>query len=258
MFFSGATNTGCGQATSQIGPFYCPADGLVYFDLDFLAAAAEPVRRHRRPRRAVHRRPRVRPPRAERARHQRARSARRSSRTRPRPTSTRSPSSCRPTASPARGPTTPSGAVSSSRARSARRSNAAAAVGDDRIQQQTQGRVDPESWTHGSSEQRVSWFRRGFETGDPASATRSERAACQSIATRSTPMPDVSSERSAAEPAVDPLDRADAEPAVPPARRRRWRRPSTRRRTSSAVSRPVGPTQPSQSTSRLNTSAWAT
>ena len=36
VFFSGSTNTGCGQASSQIGPFYCPADGLVYFDLDFL------------------------------------------------------------------------------------------------------------------------------------------------------------------------------------------------------------------------------
>jgi predicted metalloprotease len=35
------------------------------------------------------------------------------------------------------------------------------------MQQQTQGRVSPESFTHGTSEQRRQWFQRGFETGDP-------------------------------------------------------------------------------------------
>ena len=44
--------------------------------------------------------------------------------------------------------------------------NAASAIGDDRLQQQAQGRIVPESFTHGSSEQRVRWFKRGFETGD--------------------------------------------------------------------------------------------
>ena len=43
---------------------------------------------------------------------------------------------------------------------------AATAIGDDRLQQQAQGRIVPESFTHGTSEQRVRWFKRGFETGD--------------------------------------------------------------------------------------------
>ncbi len=44
--------------------------------------------------------------------------------------------------------------------------NAASAIGDDRLQQQAQGRIVPESFTHGSSDQGVRWFKRGFETGD--------------------------------------------------------------------------------------------
>lgn len=43
---------------------------------------------------------------------------------------------------------------------------AASAIGDDRLQQQSQGRIVPESFTHGSSAQRMRWFRRGFDSGD--------------------------------------------------------------------------------------------
>ena len=55
--------------------------------------------------------------------------------------------------------------------------NAAAAIGDDRLQKQSRGSVSPESFTHGSSEQRVRWVKRGFEAGT--------MEACDTFATRS-------------------------------------------------------------------------
>jgi hypothetical protein len=44
---------------------------------------------------------------------------------------------------------------------------AATAIGDDRLQRQAQGRVVPDSFTHGTSEQRTRWFRKGLDSGDP-------------------------------------------------------------------------------------------
>jgi predicted metalloprotease len=44
---------------------------------------------------------------------------------------------------------------------------AATAIGDDRLQRQSQGRIVPDSFTHGSSAQRVRWFKKGLESGDP-------------------------------------------------------------------------------------------
>ena len=46
--------------------------------------------------------------------------------------------------------------------------NAAEAVGDDRLQQRSRGYAVPDSFTHGTSAQRLQWFRRGLQSGDPA------------------------------------------------------------------------------------------
>jgi len=50
----------------------------------------------------------------------------------------------------------------------ARRGGAAAAIGDDTLQKRAKGRVSPETFSHGTSEQRVRWFKRGMESGDPS------------------------------------------------------------------------------------------
>lgn len=171
VFFSGYTNTGCGQASSQTGPFYCPLDQLVYFDLDFLVQlqqsfgatgdlAAQYIVAH------------------EYGHHvqnvlginEQMREAQQAdpSRANQYSVALELQADCF------------AGAWASDAAARDQFDTpeeieealgAAAAVGDDAIQQKTQGRVDPESWTHGSSAQRVEWFSRGFRTGDPQRCT---------------------------------------------------------------------------------------
>ena len=55
---------------------------------------------------------------------------------------------------------------------------AASAIGDDRLQMQAQGYVTPDTFTHGTSEQRVRWFKRGFETGDLSRGDTFSASAC--------------------------------------------------------------------------------
>jgi len=171
VFFSGFTNTGCGQASSQTGPFYCPLDGLIYFDLEFLTQlqnqfgatgdlAAQYIVAHEyghHVQNVLGINEQVR--RAQQEDPQRANQY---------SVALELQADC----------------FAGAWARDASDRDlfdtpgeieealgAAAAVGDDAIQQKTSGRIDPESWTHGSSAQRVEWFRRGFETGDPQSCS---------------------------------------------------------------------------------------
>lgn len=169
VFFSGGTSTGCGQASSQTGPFYCPADGYVYIDLDFLdqlqdqfgaegdlATAyivAHEVGHH------------VQNINGTNAQVQRASGEQQ----RLLSVALELQADCLAGAwvHDADRRRNDAGEALIDPGELSEALDAAAAVGDDVIQQQTQGRVDPESWTHGSAAQRESWFRRGYETGDP-------------------------------------------------------------------------------------------
>ncbi len=165
VFFSGFTNTGCGQASAETGPFYCPNDNLVYFDLDFLQTlqnqlgiegdlgvqyiVAHEYGHH------------VQNVLGTNAQVQQAQQ-RDPERANQYSVALELQADCL------------AGVWANDAERRDRLQDgdieeaigAAEAVGDDRIQQQTQGRIEPENWTHGSSEQRASWFRRGFSSGD--------------------------------------------------------------------------------------------
>lgn len=171
VFFTGSTNTGCGMASSQTGPFYCPLDNLVYFDLDFLVTlqeqfgatgdlAAQYIVAH------------------EFGHHvqnvlginEQMREAQQSDPSRANQYSVALELQADCFAGAWARDVSDRGLFDDPR-EVEEALNAASAVGDDAIQQKTQGRVDPESWTHGSSAQRVQWFQRGFQTGDPAQCT---------------------------------------------------------------------------------------
>lgn len=167
VFFAGSTNTGCGMASSQTGPFYCPLDNLVYFDLDFLVTlqnqfgatgdlAAQYIVAH------------------EFGHHvqnvlginEQMREAQQADPSRANQYSVALELQADCFAGAWARDASDRGLLDDPK-EIEEALNAASAVGDDTIQQKTQGRVDPESWTHGSSAQRVQWFQRGFQTGDP-------------------------------------------------------------------------------------------
>jgi predicted metalloprotease len=168
VFFSDSTNTGCGQASSQTGPFYCPADQLVYLDLTFLQAletqligstsdlAEQYIVAHE----YGHHIQNVLGTNAQVQRAQENDPSRANQYS----VALELQADCY--AGVWVGDAASRGLLDSPD-EIQEALDAAAGVGDDRIQQRTQGRIDEESWTHGSAEQRQTWFNRGFSSQDP-------------------------------------------------------------------------------------------
>lgn len=172
VIFSGSTNTGCGAATSEVGPFYCPTDTTAYFDPGFFQElvdrfgssggplAQEYVVAH------------------EFGHHvqnllgdlQRAQQDPQG----PESGSVRTElqADCYAGLWAKYASTTPDPATGKPYLEPLTQQDvndalsAAASVGDDRIQKAATGRVSPEGWTHGSSEERQRWFSRGYQSGD--------------------------------------------------------------------------------------------
>jgi predicted metalloprotease len=168
--FSGATNTGCGQASSQVGPFYCPADRYIYLDTTFFKDVLQgqlggPAGDFVEPYVLAH----------EYGHHiQNLTGAMGKVRTQQGPESDSVRLELQADCYAgmwARAATSTQDAAGVplitdiTEEDMAEALAAAKAVGDDRIQQQSGGRVDPESWTHGSAEERQRWFQTGYQQG---------------------------------------------------------------------------------------------
>ncbi|MFQ2152545.1 KPN_02809 family neutral zinc metallopeptidase [Aeromonas sanarellii] len=169
VLYRGATRTGCGQGQSVMGPFYCPADGSVYIDLSFYQdmrdklgadgdfaqgyVVAHEVGHHVQHLLGISTRVRQQQQGLSQVAQNRL--------------SVRLELQADCFAGVwghymEREQVLERGDLEEAL-------NAAQAIGDDRLQQQGQGRVVPDSFTHGTSAQRLAWFKRGFDSGRPAS-----------------------------------------------------------------------------------------
>ncbi len=168
VLYEQATGTGCGTGQSAMGPFYCPSDQKVYLDLSFwreletkFGAQGEAARAYVIAHEIGHHVQNLLGD-ADRAQRMGARGADSGS------VRLELQADCYAGVWVAHAPSVSGGQVSLDPKDVEDGLRAAAAVGDDTLQQQAGGRVAPDSFTHGSSEQRMRWFRRGVEGGDPA------------------------------------------------------------------------------------------
>ena len=169
VLYRGATRTGCGQGQSVMGPFYCPADRTVYIDLSFYQemrdklgadgdfaqgyVVAHEVGHHVQNLLGIERKMREQQQGLSRAEQNKL------------SVKLELQADCFAGVwghYMEREQVLETGDLEEAL-------NAAQAIGDDRLQQQSQGRVIPDSFTHGSSAQRYAWFKRGFDSGKPAS-----------------------------------------------------------------------------------------
>jgi len=168
VLYKQATGTGCGTGQSAMGPFYCPADQKVYLDLSFwqeletrFGAQGEFARAyvisHEIGHHVQHLLGADQQARRLGARGEESGSVR-----------LELQADCYAGVWAAHAGETSGGRIVINRSDIQDGLGAAAAVGDDTIQKRSQGQVVPDSFTHGSSAQRMRWFTRGYDQGDPS------------------------------------------------------------------------------------------